>query len=123
MGTEKLTTVERPDGVLSEQDFLAKLEVESVEIEVPEMGVSAKVLIRPLSIEQRTEAYVRAQDGVKVNSARFQALTLLKGMVRPQLTDKALPALLAGNPRAVDRIAKAIWKLSGLDDLEAVKNV
>lgn len=124
MADEKLQTIEgrSSNGFISEDAFLKALVVPEVELEVPELGEGARVLIKPITMAEREKilSAARAPNGSHDNSI-FEAMTLVFGMLKPKLSHDKIPALKDGNPKAVDRIAKAIWKLSGLDEEAAAR--
>lgn len=119
---EKLQGVERSE-YASDKEFFERLEARAVDLDIPEMG-GLKVRIKPLNIEERDKA-LRASKGTSgdLDNAMFQAMTLVLGLDRPRLAIDSIPKLKAANPKALDRIAKEIWKLSGLaEQAELIKN-
>jgi len=123
METAKLAEIEKDDRTtLTEEEFFKRLRPEEHALTVPELGEGAKVVLRPLSLDDREKAHKMATENGHTSGAKFQGYTLAFGMVRPRVSVARVQELIAGNPRAVDRIAKEIWKLSGLDSPDAVKN-
>ncbi len=116
---QELKGVERPAETLSEDNFLKAIAAPEQTIEIPELG--GKVTIAPLTLDvrDRVNRLSKAEGHGEVNNAKFTALTVIHGMLKPRLGMDKVSLLLAANPKAMDRIAKAIWTLSGLSEEEA----
>jgi len=119
--TEKLTTVDRPPEFLSADAFFQNLKTEEKELDIEGFG---KILIKPITVKQRNDLMSASSDGSgKISDqAKFTAMTLHFGMVNPRIPLDRLEQIQIGNPRIVDKIARAIWEISGLGDFEKAKN-
>lgn len=119
---EKVATIQgvERDEHLSIGDLLARIKVEEKDLDLPELGAGAKVRIKPITLGEREEL-ISGSNGGK-DPTTFTVLTIIKGLVRPALPLTAVVELKTGNPVVMDKIAKAIWSISGMAPQEQVKN-
>lgn len=119
---EKVATIQgvERDEHLSIGDLLARIKVEEKDLDLPELGAGAKVRIKPITLDER-EGLISGSNNGK-DSAAFTVLTIIKGLVRPALPLTAVVELKTGNPVVMDKIAKAIWSISGMATQDQTKN-
>lgn len=106
---------------LSREQFFSSLKPTVQSFNVPELG--GEVVVRPISLRDREDIKSGSTElGGKINEVSFVALTLVKGLVDPKLTEKDVAELQQGNYGALKRIADRIWVISGIGEAEPAKN-
>ena len=102
--------------ILSKEQIFAIQDVPEEVVEIPEWGDGVGVLVRGMTVKERLEFVedTRGTDGKTDNrKATFKAILL--GVKEPQFTEADIPMLEARSPQAMDRISKAWFRLSGID--------
>jgi hypothetical protein len=112
---------------LGRDDILNAVDIELVEINVPEWG--GLVTIKPMNVAQRDafEINVSDKDG-EVQRKNFRAKLVIRTVVDPEshtriFKDEDIPALNAKSAAAVSRVFEAAARASGLspEDVEKLE--
>ena len=110
--------------ILTREEILNVKDIKQEEVEVSEWGGS--VLVQSLSGERRGEVIDTCMnDKGKMVTTKLYPLLLIEGCVEPKFTREDFAAINNKNSGALEKVAQAIMKLSGIskDDLEeAEKN-
>lgn len=112
--------------ILSRESLLRASDLEEKEIHLPALGGSVRVRSLPAAYSNEahseamemitTEHKGRAQQSMRVNTVKLEALKVLHGLVDPKLNSiEEANALAQQIGRAWHTIVKAIDDLSGLD--------
>lgn len=124
--TEHMTGLEKgQQHVVSLDEFLKHARPQPQTLEVPELGHGNIIKIKPLTLSDREKMLSACTDTRtgKLDNTAFQAMTLLLGVVEPKFSPEHVAALKDASLGVVDKVARAIWAISGLQlSEEALKN-
>lgn len=106
-----------PIKILSRDEIFAVNDVPEEIVEVPEWGDGAGVLVRGMTAGERLDFVekTRGADG-KTDNRKAAFMAILLGVKEPKFDESDVPALEKKSPQALDRIAKAWLRLSGIDN-------
>lgn len=110
-GTEPLVTT---DGVLSESDFLDAIIAQP---EFAEIAGKGKVEIRGLSTLEVQQVIAEATKNGAQDTALLMTHAVLRGMVRPKLSESHIEKLLRAGGGYILPLAQRIMVLSGMTNL------
>jgi len=96
--------------VLSATDIASALDRTEQLYDVPEWGGAIK--LRPISLAQRDEVAAQSKINGQIDTTKMVRMMVLAGMVDPVLTEDILKEKAFS---VVDRIAKKVMELNGLD--------
>ena len=105
--------------ILSREEILAMDDIPTETVEVPEWN--GAVVVRGMSAQERLEwgGKVKGPDGTTdVEKAMYYAIVY--GVQEPRFSEDDIPALKKKSGAALDRVAKAWLRLSGLGAEEAI---
>lgn len=104
---------------LTREEILNAKDIEQEEVPVPQWG--GDVLVQSLSGTKRAAIFkaCMGKNG-KMDSSKLYPMLMIDGVVDPQFTKADADALNEKNSGALEIVAKAIMKLSGIsqDDVE-----
>jgi len=114
---------------MTAEEFLQRSMPKTETMHVQELG--GDILIRAITLKEREDILSGSKSGIKQDSSDFCALTIIHGMVEPKLAPKHVAELREKVSGTIDKIAKRIWELSGVeygktgavDSGDAAKNV
>jgi hypothetical protein len=98
---------------LTAEEFLKRATPKIETLHVAELG--GDVAIRAITLREREDILSGSKAGMKQDSSAFVALTLVTGMVEPKLTPQHVAEIKEKVSGVVDKIAKRIWELSGVE--------
>lgn len=108
------------DGILTAEQLLAAKGYKTETLE----AFGGKVVVRTMPmggrLAMRAHALVREGDKVRLDDAKFAAVTLQFGLAQPKLTLAQAEQLVADQPQeALQPVLEAIWRLSALTEEQA----
>lgn len=97
------------------EEFLSANQPISEILSIPDMKINVK--IKPLSLDDRERiSSASARPGGATDKVIFETMTLVYGVVEPKFENSHIVKLRALNARALDKISKRIWEISGLTE-------
>lgn len=107
-----MTTSNKPR-ILTVEEILARTELPTEEVDVPEWGGIVKV--RGFTKQEQIDIRNAATVADEIDMGKVELLMLVKGVVEPSFTDAQVGQLAALAAGVVDRILLVITRLSGMD--------